>query len=72
MRCERVTRPTWRGVKRTDDSVEGDIFLELRGRVCPGTWSEVGNWGWLDGIRHIELLPFIPPRFQRDMSGAED
>jgi hypothetical protein len=72
MRCERVTRPTWRGVKRAEDSVEGDIFLELRSRVRPGNWSEAGNRGWLDGIRHIELPHFIPPRFQRDMSDAED
>ena len=33
MRCERVTRPTWRGVKRAEDSVEEDMFLGLSGRV---------------------------------------
>ena len=29
MRCERVTRPTLRGVKRAEDSVKEDICLEL-------------------------------------------
>ena len=36
MRCERVTRPTWRGVKRAEDSAEEDIPLKSssRSRVC--------------------------------------
>jgi len=32
MRCERVTRPTLRGVKRAEDSVKEDICLELSSR----------------------------------------
>ena len=50
MRCERVIRPTLRGVKRAEDSVKDDICLESShgSRDYGETWSEAGNRsGWL-------------------------
>ena len=69
MRCERVARPTWRGVKRAEDSVEEDIRLVLRSKlkswVCRRIGSEAGSWSWLVGVRHNEPPTSYTPKIPK-------
>jgi len=57
MRCERVTRPTWRGVKRGADSVKEDIFLELSRTYRVKVKSGAGWMGFDIATSHFLCLP---------------